>query len=98
MKHGVVSSRKMAVNKVFCQLPSILAIGSSMSQVCVSLCHCITVCVCVEINECDSNPCLNNASCTDMHNGYQCQCLLGYVGEHCEHGEPRFVLLPSLKF
>lgn len=31
-------------------------------------------------DECDSNPCLNNATCIDGVNGYICQCLAGYSG------------------
>jgi hypothetical protein len=32
-------------------------------------------------NECDSNPCYNNATCLDDINGYTCLCLPGYIGK-----------------
>ena len=39
-----------------------------------------------EINECGSSPCLHG-DCEDKINGYQCHCLAGYTGSHCETGE-----------
>ena len=40
----------------------------------------------VEINECESSPCVNEATCNDAVNGYECQCLRGFIGIHCERG------------
>lgn len=37
-----------------------------------------------DFNECDSNPCLNNGTCIDIPNGYNCSCISGYFGIHCE--------------
>ncbi|XP_052713224.1 von Willebrand factor A domain-containing protein 2-like [Crassostrea angulata] len=37
-----------------------------------------------EINECDSNPCQNGATCVDELNRYSCNCIPGYMGTHCE--------------
>jgi len=38
-----------------------------------------------EINECDSAPCQNGATCQVNGLGrYRCHCPYGYTGEHCE--------------
>ncbi|KAJ7365993.1 hypothetical protein OS493_002735 [Desmophyllum pertusum] len=34
-----------------------------------------------DINECDSNPCLNGGSCVDLVNEYNCSCPPGYNGK-----------------
>ena len=39
---------------------------------------------CLEVNECDSSPCVNNASCKDRINGYECVCQPGFSGSNCE--------------
>ena len=38
----------------------------------------------VDINECDSGPCLNGATCADFVNFYTCDCVAGYTGTDCE--------------
>lgn len=35
----------------------------------------------LEKNECQSNPCQNGGTCVDRHNGYTCQCKLGFEGK-----------------
>lgn len=35
------------------------------------------------INECASNPCLNQGTCIDDVAGYKCNCLLPYTGMKC---------------
>ena len=37
-----------------------------------------------EIDECESNPCLNGATCLDRLNHFQCECMPGYSGRLCE--------------
>ena len=39
-----------------------------------------------DIDECTSNPCVNDATCVDDVNGYTCNCAAGYTGTHCEQG------------
>ena len=34
----------------------------------------------INVNECMSNPCQNNATCIDDVNGYVCECLHGFRG------------------
>ncbi|VDI17864.1 Hypothetical predicted protein, partial [Mytilus galloprovincialis] len=38
----------------------------------------------VGIDECASQPCQNNGTCIDQHNGYTCICLRGDSGYNCE--------------
>lgn len=40
----------------------------------------------MEINECDSHPCLNKGSCVDSLGTYRCICPLGYTGKNCQVG------------
>ena len=41
----------------------------------------------LDINECVSQPCGNNASCLDKLNGFQCACLPGFTGQYCHTGK-----------
>ena len=44
-----------------------------------------------DINECTSNPCMNDGLCTDFEDAYECNCIPGYTGNQCEllQGEER---------
>lgn len=46
----------------------------------------IFLCCKIDIDECASNPCLNNATCLDMVNSYACNCPFDWAGTHCEIG------------
>ncbi|CAF0711480.1 unnamed protein product [Brachionus calyciflorus] len=51
-------------------------------------CYCVpgytgTYCQ-IDINECLSMPCSNNATCIDRINSYECKCPSGYTGDNCE--------------
>lgn len=37
-----------------------------------------------DFNECESNPCQNNATCVDASNEFECLCSPGYLGTFCE--------------
>ena len=45
----------------------------------------------IDINECGSNPCLNEGLCRDGDNGYQCECAVGYAGRNCERIEGKTI-------
>lgn len=38
----------------------------------------------INIDECATNPCVNNATCIDLINDYSCNCFDGYGGQNCE--------------
>ena len=40
-----------------------------------------------DVDECLSDPCMNDATCKDELNGYACNCAVGYSGNHCETGK-----------
>ena len=58
----------------------------------VLICYCdihngLLICTTVlDIGECASNPCVNDATCVDNVNEYTCNCAAGYTGTHCEQG------------
>ena len=52
--------------------------------VCVSIPFCIFELE--DINDCDPNPCLNGATCTDGINTYTCTCASGYTDDNCTTG------------
>ena len=39
---------------------------------------------CVNVDECQSSPCENGASCTDTDGGFMCQCLEDWSGRLCD--------------
>lgn len=51
----------------------------------------------LDIDECASNPCQNQATCIDRVNGYICHCHAGYTGLHCEIGKSSLTKCASAK-
>ena len=39
-----------------------------------------------DINECDSSPCQNDGTCSNLENRYRCTCKRGFTGMNCETG------------
>ena len=40
-----------------------------------------------DIDDCESDPCENNATCTDGVNNYTCTCMAGYESYNCSIGK-----------
>ena len=45
-----------------------------------------------DIDECNSAPCQNGATCVDHVNRYSCSCAAGYAGTNCGSGKFMFGL------
>jgi hypothetical protein len=45
-----------------------------------------------DVNECTSAPCVNGGACVDQINGYLCNCLANFMGQHCEIGKINSIL------
>ena len=43
-----------------------------------------------DIDECNSNPCQNGATCRDHVNSYSCTCVAGFNGTNCETSKWKF--------
>lgn len=50
----------------------------------------VVVVIIIEVDECQSSPCLNGATCVDLENGYRCQCAEGWQGDTCDQGKLYF--------
>ena len=37
-------------------------------------------------NVCHPNPCKNSGTCVPTDSSYDCECMLGWTGPHCESG------------
>ena len=46
-------------------------------------------------DECSSNPCKNNGTCTDDVNKYKCKCVPGYEGPNCGKSMYNFLTITS---
>ena len=51
---------------------------------------------CVNVDDCASSPCENNATCTDLVNGFDCICPPGFSGPQCATDVDDCVLSPCL--
>lgn len=69
----------------FCpRLPSVYGTGSlTHFDICPALMCTGATCE-VQIDECQSQPCLNGGSCHDYISGFTCTCLSGFQGHRCE--------------
>ena len=52
-----------------------------------------------DTDDCYPNPCLNNGTCTDEVNDYNCTCVPGFVGKNCSNSKSLKVkTLKALRF
>ena len=49
-------------------------------------------------DNCALGPCENGGSCIDDVNSYTCNCITGFIGEHCETGETERSASTNLAF
>ena len=53
----------------------------------------------LDTDDCYPNPCLNNGTCTDEVNDYNCTCVPGFVGKNCSNSKSLKVkTLKALRF
>ena len=48
------------------------------------------------IDNCQSEPCLNGATCSNALNSYTCSCAIGYVGSLCQTGYSQIIINLSI--
>ena len=41
----------------------------------------------LDMDECQNSPCQNGATCVNKQGSYECKCLRGYMGRHCDTGK-----------
>ena len=41
----------------------------------------------IDIDECSFDVCQNGGTCTNRFGNYKCNCMVGFNGKSCEHGE-----------
>ena len=52
-----------------------------------------------DTDDCYPNPCLNNGTCTDGVNDYNCTCVPGFVGKNCSNSKSlKIKSLKGLRF
>ena len=53
----------------------------------------------LDTDDCYPNPCLNNGTCTDGVNDYNCTCVPGFVGKNCSNSKSlKIKSLKGLRF
>ena len=85
---------KQVQKKFFCIF--VFVVAFSVMKICtvIKIIKIIIILIHVlDINECDSNPCQNGATCTDHVNSYNCTCAPGYEGANCESGTKQISLV-----
>ena len=47
----------------------------------------LNFCLFLDIDDCSPNPCQNGGTCEDLVNGFNCQCVPGFVGKQCDNSK-----------
>ena len=82
VKH--INPKRILLCKYKTTFLSLKALKTCCYQRCgTTILHCYKL----DIDECASSPCQNNATCIDDVGGYICDCQAGYTGQHCQTGE-----------
>ena len=42
----------------------------------------------VDVDECLTSPCSNNGACINLNGSFNCTCIPGWSGDHCQTGNP----------
>lgn len=58
---------------------------SSIFHVMMPLCGFLNIML-SDVDECQENPCRNHGTCANFVGGYNCSCVDGWKGKHCEQG------------
>ena len=65
----------------------------------IPVCLCLHLCSHKDIDECSSNPCVNDGTCQDLIDGYICTCAFTFKGETCSESKYMdHVILHSIYF
>ena len=85
-KENVKKKKKKMVHGLWEVISEITLLYIFSTRLCFFYCLCKPQSILLsEINECQSDPCLNGATCTDQLGAWLCLCVSGFTGTMCEN-------------